>query len=56
MIMNADAEANAVATTICRRGAGAGAAGNAIVMLVPLVKLVFLGELHQQAMQQNQSQ
>jgi hypothetical protein len=37
MSMNADAEAIAVATRIWRRGACAGAAGNAMVMPMPPV-------------------
>jgi hypothetical protein len=54
MSMNADAEAIAVATRICRRGACAGAAGNAMVMPMPPVKLFRHFALHQEAVRQSQ--
>jgi hypothetical protein len=47
MSMNAAEQAIAVATRICRRGAGAGAAGNAMVMPMPPVKLMRHFALHQ---------
>jgi hypothetical protein len=47
MSMNAEAEAIAVATRICRRGACAGAAGNAMVMPMPPVKPMRRFALHQ---------
>jgi hypothetical protein len=47
MSMNAAEQAIAVATRIWRRGAGAGAAGNAMVMPMPPVKLMRHFALHQ---------